>query len=76
MRCYTCNVLLTTEEACSKFKGSGEYTEMCTKCLRESDLLSETVKQARQELADELDEEIAWTPEEESAFNNMDSDEC
>lgn len=32
MRCYCCNVVLTPAESTRKFS-SGEYADMCTKCL-------------------------------------------
>ncbi len=37
-RCYCCNVILTPQEACTKFKYSGEYTETCRKCLKTMDV--------------------------------------
>lgn len=33
MRCYCCNVVLSSVEATRKFTDSGEYTEMCNECL-------------------------------------------
>ena len=33
MRCDCCGVILTTQEATRKFKGSGTYVDMCNKCL-------------------------------------------
>lgn len=33
MKCYCCNRTLTSAEATRKFKGSGEYTDMCDTCL-------------------------------------------
>lgn len=33
MRCECCDVILSGQEATRKFKTSGEYTNMCTKCL-------------------------------------------
>lgn len=33
MKCYCCNNTLTTQEATRKFKTSGEYVDMCNKCL-------------------------------------------
>lgn len=32
-RCDCCNVPLTLQESTRKFKVSGMYTDMCTKCL-------------------------------------------
>lgn len=32
MRCYSCDKLLSDQEACTKFE-SGQYTEMCNSCL-------------------------------------------
>ena len=37
MRCECCNVLLTTQESTRKFKTSGEYVDMCNKCLHTID---------------------------------------
>ena len=33
MRCFCCNVILTPSESTRKFKESGEYVDMCNKCL-------------------------------------------
>ena len=33
MRCYACNNILTTSEATARFKGSGDFTELCNKCI-------------------------------------------
>lgn len=33
MRCQCCNVILTTQEATRKFEESGDYVDMCNKCL-------------------------------------------
>jgi hypothetical protein len=33
MRCYACNVILTPLEATRKFEESGEFVDLCTKCL-------------------------------------------
>lgn len=33
MKCTACDRLLTTQEATRKFKGSGEYVDLCNKCL-------------------------------------------
>jgi hypothetical protein len=35
MRCECCNVVLTPQESVRKFRESGEYTNTCTKCLRD-----------------------------------------
>lgn len=32
MRCYACNKVLSTQESTRKF-ASGEYADMCNKCL-------------------------------------------
>ncbi len=32
MRCYACNVVLTPQESTRKF-ASGEYADLCNKCL-------------------------------------------
>lgn len=34
MRCYSCDCILNPEESVRKFKGSGQFTELCSKCLR------------------------------------------
>lgn len=33
MRCTACNVILTPAECVRRFKGSGEFVDMCNKCL-------------------------------------------
>ena len=33
MRCSCCNVILTPAESVRRFKESGEFVDMCTKCL-------------------------------------------
>lgn len=33
MKCSCCDVILTTAESVRKFKSSGEYVDMCNKCL-------------------------------------------
>lgn len=33
MRCQACNVILTTQEATRKFKESGDFVDLCNKCL-------------------------------------------
>jgi len=33
MRCHACNVILTTQEATRKFEESGEFVDLCNKCL-------------------------------------------
>ena len=33
MRCSCCNVILTPAESVRRFKGSGEFVDMCNKCL-------------------------------------------
>ncbi len=35
MRCSCCNVVLTPQESVRKFRDSGQYTDTCTKCLRD-----------------------------------------
>jgi len=37
MRCSCCNVVLTTQESTRKFTVSGDYVDMCNKCLRTID---------------------------------------
>lgn len=34
MRCICCDVRLSPKESCTKFKESGNYTEMCSSCLK------------------------------------------
>ena len=33
MKCSCCDVILTTAESVRKFKNSGNYVDMCNKCL-------------------------------------------
>jgi hypothetical protein len=33
MRCQACNVILNTQESTRRFKGSGEFVDLCNKCL-------------------------------------------
>lgn len=33
MRCTCCNTILTPAESVRRFKGSGEFVDMCNKCL-------------------------------------------
>jgi hypothetical protein len=33
MRCSACNVILTTSESVRRFKDSGEFVDLCNKCL-------------------------------------------
>ena len=33
IRCQACNVILTTQEATRKFKVSGDFVDLCNKCL-------------------------------------------
>jgi len=37
MRCNCCNVVLTPQESTRKFTVSGDYVDMCNKCLRTID---------------------------------------
>jgi hypothetical protein len=37
MRCSCCNVILSTQESTRKFKVSGDYVDMCNKCLNTID---------------------------------------
>ncbi len=41
-RCYACNVVLKPVELVRRFKDSGNFTDMCTKCLK--DVNVETVE--------------------------------
>lgn len=33
MRCSACNVILTTSESVRRFKTSGDFVDLCNKCL-------------------------------------------
>lgn len=59
MRCDCCGVILTTQESTRKFKGSGEYVDMCNKCLSTIDDQVEytdgNVDEDEQEYDDELE---------------------
>ena len=33
MKCSCCDVILSTRESVRKFQSSGEYVDMCDKCL-------------------------------------------
>jgi hypothetical protein len=33
MRCAACNVILSTSESVRRFKGSGDFVDLCNKCL-------------------------------------------
>jgi hypothetical protein len=33
MRCSACNVILTTTESVRRFKNSGDFVDLCNKCL-------------------------------------------
>ena len=37
MRCNCCNVILTTQASTRKFAVSGDYVDMCNKCLHTID---------------------------------------
>jgi hypothetical protein len=54
MRCYCCQNILTSREACTRFKGSGTFTEMCNKCLKTIDA---DVIVPKREFEDDLEEE-------------------
>lgn len=57
MRCYCCNALLTPQESTRKFKGSGEYTDMCTPCLKTID---DSVEYTKGNIIKEEPEESEW----------------
>lgn len=38
MKCDCCDVILTPQESVRKFRDSGEYTNTCTRCLRDVDV--------------------------------------
>ena len=50
MKCSCCDVILTTAESVRKFKGSGEYVDMCNKCLA---TISDDVATVEGEASDE-----------------------
>jgi len=56
-RCYSCNCILTPQELVRKFKGSGEYTEMCSSCLNTISDEVET-QEGSYEDTDEYDEDV------------------
>lgn len=61
MRCVCCNVVLSGQEATRKFKESGEYTDMCTKCLSTiDDQVSYTEGNNIKEEHDHEDEYDEW----------------
>lgn len=33
MKCHACNVTLSTSESVRRFKESGEFVDLCNKCL-------------------------------------------
>jgi len=33
MKCQACDVILTTQEATRRFEESGEFVDLCNKCL-------------------------------------------
>jgi hypothetical protein len=33
MRCSACNVILSTSESVRRFKNSGDFVDLCNKCL-------------------------------------------
>jgi len=44
MRCYSCNVVLTTSESVRRFKHSNTFVDLCTKCLHTIDDDIQTVE--------------------------------
>lgn len=38
MKCDCCDVILTPQESVRKFRDSGEYTNTCSRCLRDIDV--------------------------------------
>jgi hypothetical protein len=54
MRCFACNVVLTPQESTRKFS-SGEYVDLCTKCLGtiQEDVVTEDSDTYEQEKEDE-----------------------
>jgi hypothetical protein len=52
MRCAACNVILTTSESVRRFKNSGDFVDLCNKCLS---TISEDVETVDGEAHDEDD---------------------
>jgi hypothetical protein len=58
MRCYCCQNILTSREACTRFKGSGTFTEMCNKCLKTIDADVVVPKREFEDDLEDLDGEL------------------
>lgn len=67
MRCGCCNVILTPQESVRKFRESDEYTDTCTRCLR--DIPVPTVEGAS------YDEDMVDMLNDDDTFDNDDLDE-
>jgi hypothetical protein len=72
MRCISCNNILTTAEACSKWS-SGAYSEMCTPCVGSMEGLGLTlvVPERFKKPVDEYEEEDI-PPWEDSPLSHSD----
>ena len=67
MRCGCCNVILTPQESVRKFRESNEYTDTCTRCLR--DIPVPTIEGAA------YDEDMVDMLNDDDTFDNDDLDE-
>ena len=60
MRCVACNVILTPTESVRRFEGSGEFVDLCNKCLETiSDdvaTIEGTVEEGDEETEDDFSE--------------------
>lgn len=56
MRCSACNVILSTTESVRRFKGSGEFVDLCNKCLSTISDDVETVEGIASEEESEADD--------------------
>lgn len=70
MRCYACNNILSTAEACARFKSSGAFTEMCNVCINASDLKGAVAKQGHKADTWEDEELEVQSEEEEYTFDD------
>lgn len=55
MRCQACNVILTPTESVRRFKGSGEFVDLCGKCL---ETISDDVTTMEGNTTDENEEDL------------------
>ena len=58
MRCYACQKILSDHETSLKGSFSGEYLDMCVKCLKEADIsyFSEQFDDNEIDIEDSFDE--------------------